>query len=112
MKRALTVASNLALAAAVLALPTMSKPFNDLYRPGKASALGKAGCVVCHTGLPAKALNPYGKDLAAALKKAGTKTLTAKILKSIEALDSDKDRAKNGDELKKGTLPGDAKSKP
>ena len=93
---------------AAVALPVFTPVFTDLYHPKAGSALAKGSCATCHVG-HTKALNAYGGDLKKAL--AGSKTLTPAALKKVEALDSDKDGVKNGAELKKGTLPGDPKSK-
>jgi hypothetical protein len=88
-----------------LATPKYLVTLNKTYTPAK----GK--CASCHVGTK-KDLNVYGKDVQKAMREKKTKDLTADILKSIEKLDSDKDGVSNGDELKAGTLPGDAKSKP
>jgi hypothetical protein len=96
------------LSSAAMALPTFTGVFTGTYHVKADSALGKAKCGACHVGT-SKNLNPFGADLKKAL--AGKKTLTAAILKKVESKDSDKDGVKNGAELKKGTLPGDPKSK-
>lgn len=70
-----------------------------------------AGCALCHAGAP-PALNPYGKDIRLALEAAHKRSLDAEVLKATEDKDSDGDGAKNADELKADTLPGDATSKP
>lgn len=111
MKRIALVFILVVLTGSVLALATFYKVVNDTYKPAVGSALQKASCATCHIKIGAKDLNPYGKDLKAALGKANTKALTADILKGVEGLDSDKDGATNGAEMKKGTLPGDPKSK-
>lgn len=98
------------LATTAWALPPMVKVFDATYKPAKNSALKKAECVTCHIAKGKIKLNPYGEDVKKDL--AGSKTLTAEILKKVEALDSDKDGVSNIDEIKAGTLPGDAKSKP
>jgi mono/diheme cytochrome c family protein len=99
------------LTVAALALPAMVAGFKAAYPKIPAeSALMKAGCATCHVPKSTK-LNPYGADLKKALEAAKTKKLTADVLKKIESLDSDKDGVKNGEEIKKGTLPGDPKSK-
>lgn len=96
----------------VLALPGMFKEFQTNYKPVKNSKLAKADCAVCHVDKKKTKLNPYGEDLKKVLEEAKTKKLTAEIFKKVEDLDSDKDEAKNIDEIKADTLPGDAKSKP
>ncbi|OFX27808.1 MAG: hypothetical protein A2Z07_06910 [Armatimonadetes bacterium RBG_16_67_12] len=100
------------LATWTAASPQMTGPFRALYSPKEGTDLAKAmPCLACHTAMPAVKtnLNPYGVDLQ---KAAGGKPVEEKTYKAIEGLDSDKDGAKNGVELKAGTLPGDPKSKP
>ena len=96
---------------AAMALPTLLLGFKGYYKPAATPDLGKAGCKTCHAATGFK-LNPYGNDLCAAMAKANSKLVTPDILKSIEALDSDKDGVKNGDEIKAGTLPGNPDSVP
>ncbi|MBM3494655.1 MAG: hypothetical protein FJX72_10135 [Armatimonadetes bacterium] len=91
--------------------PALQIEFDKLAKPPKGSALAKAACAACHVAGKAT-LNSYGKDMAAALKAAKTKKLTAPVMRKLAKLDSDKDKATNGAELKAGTLPGDPKSKP
>lgn len=68
-------------------------------------------CSTCHVKpIPKKEdhdLNAYGKDVATVLSKDKTAIDFAKI----ESLDSDGDGVSNVDEIKKGTNPGDPKSK-
>lgn len=106
MKRFIGVATVMTVAAIALALGTYTKVFNTHYKVAPGSELGKAGCAACHLSKANLKLNPYGTDMAAALKKEGSKKLTPQILAKIEALDSDKDGVKNVDEIKKGLLPG------
>ena len=72
--------------------------------------LGK--CTTCHVKpLPKKddhAHNPYGAALANTI--AGKKGATPDFA-AVEGLDSDADGVKNLDEIRKGTNPGDPKSK-
>lgn len=97
---------------AALALPIFTASFNGVYKIQKGSALDKAGCAVCHTAIGAAKLNAYGEDLKKSMAALKTgKKLTPAALKKIENIDSDKDGVKNGAEIKKGTLPGDPKSK-
>jgi len=86
--------------------------FTKLVKPAEGSALAKAGCVVCHAKMGKADLNPFGKDMADAMKALKTKELTKPVLDKIAKLDSDKDKATNEQELKAGTLPGHPKSKP
>jgi hypothetical protein len=106
------LAATLTLAGtAALGSPAVQTDFGKLAKPPKDSALAKAACVTCHVaGKPE--LNPYGKDMQAAMKALKTKKLTNAVLAKLAKLDSDKDKATNGAEVKAGTLPGDAQSKP
>lgn len=112
MRFRLLVTTVLALGVMVsaLATPKYFGTFRKTYPVPKESALAKANCNTCH--LKGTELNVYGKDVQKAMQAKKTKELTAEILKSIETLDSDKDGAANGKEVKAGTLPGDSKSKP
>lgn len=101
------VAAVVLLAVAALALPNDGTLFKQTYNPKDGTALGNAGCLVCHASMPpGKNMNPYGKDY---LDK---KTRNAAALKAIESVDSDKDGATNIVEIRAGTLPGDPASKP
>ncbi|HEY3413026.1 MAG TPA: hypothetical protein VGM51_08210 [Armatimonadota bacterium] len=99
------------MASAAMAHPNFVGTFKQKYPAPAGSALAKATCAICHVGFTPK-LNPYGVDLQKALRADKTKTLSAAELAKVEKLDSDKDGAKNIVEIKAGTLPGDAKSKP
>lgn len=68
----------------------------------------KAKCQVCHAGPPPK-LGPFGQLVKANLQD---KKFNAAVLEAISSSDADGDGANNLDELKAGTLPGDAASKP
>lgn len=104
MKRLISTTSILSLAVCVLALGSMVKVVQDTYKFKADSPAGTARCMLCHVGKMGGKLNPYGTDLKTALK--GSKTLTAPILHSLDAKDSDGDGVKNGDELKAGRNPG------
>ena len=109
LARLMALGATMALATAALALPPFVADFDRLAKVKKGSAVDKADCAVCHVGT-SPALNPYGKDVKRFL---GTeKKLTAAVLAKAATLDSDKDKVKNGAEIKAGSLPGDAKSKP
>jgi mono/diheme cytochrome c family protein len=99
------------LAGWAAASPVAMGAIRQAYAPKEGSALASANCLVCHDKMPPTktGLNPYGQDVA---KAAAGKPIDAKVLASIERLDSDKDGASNGVELKAGTLPGDPSSKP
>lgn len=104
MKRLLSTSGFLGLAVAALALGSMVKVAQDTYKFPASSAAGQAKCQLCHATKMGGKLNPYGNDLKTALK--GSKTLTAAVMHSIDAKDSDGDGVKNGDELKAGKNPG------
>jgi cytochrome c2 len=93
-----------------MAMPGFEAVVKQTYKLGPNSKFVKAGCAACHVGMTPK-FNPFGADLKKVMDAAKAKKLTPAFLKKIEKLDSDKDGVKNGVELKKGTLPGDPKSK-
>lgn len=99
-----------AIAATSFALPGYLNVFQKTYSPPKGSALEKGSCATCHVGRTTK-VNPYGADLKKAMTAMKSKKVTSDVLKKVEQLDSDKDGAKNIDEINKGTLPGDPSSK-
>ena len=70
----------------------------------------KMKCATCHTKpMPKKddaALNKFGTDMGKVKGKDGKYDFAA-----LEKMDSDGDGVSNGDELKKGTNPGDPASK-
>ena len=86
--------------------------FKQVYTTMKSGGnLDNASCDLCHLNGPPK-LNKYGASVKAALEKANAKDVTADVLHSIEALDSDGDGFSNGEEITADTLPGDEKSHP
>lgn len=100
----------LGIGAVAMAKTPFVKDFASTYGVDKTTALGQAKCAACHVGKSAK-VNAYGADLQVAMRKEDTKVLTGSVLKKVEGLDSDKDGKNNLEEIKAGTLPGDAKSK-
>jgi hypothetical protein len=98
------------VAGAALAKVGYNKAVDEAYKLKAGSAFDQLACLACHT--PASKVNPYGADLKKAMTAAKAKALTAAVVKKIDGLDSDKDGAKNGAEIKAGTNPGDPKSKP
>lgn len=110
--KALTLAICLLAAPLAFAKPEFLRVFRDAYKVSRNSTLWNARCLTCHElpGPPRR--NPYGLDVEAALKQARSDVLTADILKKVENKDSDRDGFTNIAEIKAGTLPGDAKSKP
>ena len=105
MRRLLAVFGCAGLAASALTLSSFHKTFEETYKVSANSALGTAKCMVCHMSQKGGKLNAYGKDVQAAMKAAGTKKLTADILKKVEGLDSDKNGVKNGDQIRSGKTP-------
>lgn len=106
MKKLLGITMTLGIVTMAMALGMFGKVFDSTYKVGKDSNLGKSGCAVCHVGARGGKLNPYGKDLEAAMKAENSKKLTPAILAKIEGKDSDGDGAKNIDEIKKDQNPG------
>lgn len=106
MKRIVVVSVIGALAAASMALSSFNGVFNKTYNIDPNTPLGKASCAVCHIGKHGGKLNPYGKDMAAAMKAANTKKLSAEILHKLDNLDSTKTGSKNIDKIKVGKNPG------
>ncbi|KAA0256559.1 MAG: hypothetical protein EDX89_00210 [Acidobacteria bacterium] len=86
------------------------KEYAGKLAPESAVLLGK--CTTCHVKpLPKKddaAHNPYGKALAATIS---AKPGSTPDFKAVEPLDSDEDGATNLEEIRKGTNPGDPRSK-
>lgn len=106
MKRLLITCLTLGVVAMAMALSSFSKVFHEKYNVKEGSNLDKAACMVCHVKAKGGKLNPYGKDIAAAMKAEGAKKLTPAILGKVEALDSDKDGKKNVDEIRADANPG------
>lgn len=104
MKRMFSTVAALGLAVAIFAYGSMVKVVQETYKYKADSEAAKAKCSLCHVGKLGGKLNPYGMDLKGATK--GSKTLTAAMLKAVEAKDSDGDGKTNADELKAGGLPG------
>jgi mono/diheme cytochrome c family protein len=79
--------------------------FNKTYVLKPGTALARAGCAVCHISDDNLALNNYGKSLDG-------KPVTVRSLRSVEKVDSDNDKYANITEIRAGSLPGNAKSRP
>jgi hypothetical protein len=105
------IAAIAAACSAAVATPVYTSTFTSTYGLKPGTRLGSVPCSACHVGNAAP-LNPYGKDILAAMKKAGSRKLTPAMLKSLDGLDSDKDGYKNVLEIKADHLPGDPKDTP
>lgn len=107
------------LPTAAIALPSGWSVFCATYADAPACRAPSADCTVCHTSAP-PARNPYGAAIAAALAPGAPRPLgeaaylagLPAALAAVEALDSDGDGASNLDELRAGTRPSDAASRP
>jgi cytochrome c553 len=106
MKKLVSVSLIMGVVASAMALSTFVKVFDTKYDVKADSNLGKAKCGTCHVKTTGGKLNPYGKDLAAAMKAENSKKLTAAILGKVEDKDSDGDGKKNGAEIKADSNPG------
>ena len=109
MKR--TVLAVLAVIAAVALVATTAYATMDLQKQFlQKYPDSKMKCGTCHTkAMPKKddaALNKFGADIEKVKGKDGKYDFAA-----LEKMDSDGDGVSNGDELKKGTNPGDPASK-
>lgn len=100
----------LTLAVAAPATPENWKAFRTFYAIQAESLIDKTGCQTCHTNPPRR--NEYGRALNQALGQSSAGRVTGDVLASIEAIDSDGDGVANGDEIRAGSLPGNAESKP
>ena len=94
------------------AKPPFLKIFLATYKVDPNSDLGKARCLTCHLPPSPPKRNPYGLLVQKALEDAHGRIITPEMLKSIESKDADGDGFTNIQEIKAGTLPGNAQSKP
>lgn len=96
------------------ARPNYVEVVKEAYHPkvGGKIAMNAQSCDLCHATAGPPKLNLFGTDVKQALDSAHTKTLTAAMLHTLDAKDSDGDGFDNGTEFVADTLPGDASSKP
>ncbi|MDX2014625.1 MAG: hypothetical protein SFW67_30785 [Myxococcaceae bacterium] len=96
------------LPSVALARPSAPALLCQTYPTAPACVGGQPTCLLCHSAPPA--LNLYGAAVAGQGLGASFDTALPGALRAVEALDSDEDGQSNGDELRRGTLPGDAAS--
>ncbi|RYG40771.1 hypothetical protein EON79_22010, partial [bacterium] len=101
MKRAFLL-SAFFLVARANAEPAFLETLKATYSPK-----GEVTCNECHAGPPKR--NVYGRAVSEAMIDG---KVTAAVLHSLDAKDSDGDGATNLEEIKAGTLPGDPASHP
>jgi hypothetical protein len=94
---------------AVWAKPPAPSLFCQQYPTAPSCSGQTASCLTCHVAPPE--LNAFGGDVQARLGGSFESSLRPALV-AVEGLDSDGDGALNGDEILKGTMPGDASSKP
>jgi uncharacterized membrane protein len=95
------------------AFPQFLTVVKTTYSVKTGGAIDLKHCGVCHVdSAGGGAVNPYGKEVKTFLKSAASNTLSAELLHSLDAKDSDGDGFTNLDEFKADTLPGDATSHP
>lgn len=90
--------------AQVWATPEEMERLHKVVEMKATSKLFKAECMTCHTDVPSH--NPFGKDVAAAIKSKGGKGFTPAVWNSLAKLDSDQDGWSNAAEIKADTYPG------
>lgn len=82
------------------------------YKISDSGSLAERSCGICHVSDSDYGMNSYGKQLAVAMAEADETSLTAAIMKKIEAMDADGDGFTNAEELRADKAPGDSKDKP
>lgn len=104
MKRILTSMTLCVVVTGAIAMPAFLTVFKTKYDVKADSNLGKAKCLICHTSMAGKKMNPYGADVKKAL--GDSKHLTAEVLAKVEGLDSTKSGTKNIAKIKADKNPG------
>ncbi|TNE46472.1 MAG: hypothetical protein EP343_22965 [Deltaproteobacteria bacterium] len=100
------------------AQPSAPGALCQLYPESPLCSSGSVACTTCHSTPPA--LNDFGRQIQEKLlpgqprplKSADFEQGLKDALKAVESMDADGDGVSNLDELKAGTLPGNASSKP
>ena len=92
------------------ARPEFFALFVQHYRLEPYAPNAVAACRNCHTTPPR--WNLFGLEVKAELYRVGGRRLTAAMLEAVEGGDADQDGWLNGDEIRAGSLPGDAESHP
>ncbi|MCS6900976.1 MAG: hypothetical protein RMJ98_15445 [Myxococcales bacterium] len=101
-----------------LAQPPATKIFCDVYPDAPACAKGSTECSTCHDAVPGR--NAFGRTVEKHLapgepRPLATETFVAGLpeaLATAEGEDSDGDGVTNREEIRSGSAPGDAGSKP
>ncbi len=107
MKKALTIIALVGLGAMSFSTTASWKVFQKNYTISKESKIGTASCMNCHISKKGGKLNPYGLDLKAAMKAAGTgKKMTTEVLAKVEGLNSTKVGGTNIEKIKSDTVVG------
>lgn len=104
MRRSVLLIFLVLLGAQAFATPDILEDFK------KATGKTNADCKVCHTKPPER--NPFGKAVGKALNATNDGVLSKEVFALLAKEDADGDGVSNGEEIEKGSLPGDANSKP
>jgi uncharacterized membrane protein len=103
LRRTLVAFSFCLVAGSCQAYPAFYDVLVKQYGFAPESSAAKAKCQVCHDGKPPK-LNLFGKQVKPVVPQ--DFVLTAVVLGKVADQDADSDGLTNGDELKRGQLPG------
>lgn len=106
MNKTISILAFMAFGAMALSTTASWKIFQTKYNISKDSTIGAATCTNCHLTKKGGKLNPYGKDIQAVMREAGTKKLTPEFLAKVEGLDSTKSGQSNIAKIKADKIPG------